>query len=185
SKGCPESLAVINNIIPGRGMEVHNFLRLRVCSFGSGTHTRLPGLALDKPNVYDFKTTYNQMYNGLLRKGTELCMQNGILHIWDRSKRIKLQSERFLNCKRLLDLILTCKESVDQVAEDLNSREQGTCQLVHMANVDIQGVATQGLLACELCQDLRHTEDMENEMQLLQEFQEKGQRPGPETAVLR
>uniref|UniRef100_G1Q9B7 RNA polymerase II subunit A C-terminal domain phosphatase SSU72 n=1 Tax=Myotis lucifugus TaxID=59463 RepID=G1Q9B7_MYOLU len=120
----PAQVAVICKSPPGRGTEVHNFLRLRVWSFGSGTHTRLPGLALDKPNVYDFKTTYYQMYNGLLRKDKELCMQNGILHMWDRSKRIKLQSERFLNCKRLLDLILTC----------------------------------------ELCQDLRHTEDMENEM---------------------
>lgn len=44
-------------LAPGQGMEGHSALRLKVWSFGSGTHAKLPGLALDKPAVYDFKTT--------------------------------------------------------------------------------------------------------------------------------
>lgn len=47
-----------------RGFEVR--------SFGTGTHVKLPGPAPDKPNVYDFKTTYEQMYNDLVRKDKEL-----------------------------------------------------------------------------------------------------------------
>ena len=43
-----------------------------VRSFETGTHVKLPGPAPDKPNVYDFKTTYDQMYNDLLRKDKEL-----------------------------------------------------------------------------------------------------------------
>lgn len=43
-----------------------------VRSFGTGTHVKLPGPAPDKPNVYDFKTTYEQMYNDLLKKDKEL-----------------------------------------------------------------------------------------------------------------
>lgn len=41
-------------------------------SFGTGTHVKLPGPSPDKPNVYDFKTTYEQMYNDLVRKDKEL-----------------------------------------------------------------------------------------------------------------
>nr|XP_020011146.1 RNA polymerase II subunit A C-terminal domain phosphatase SSU72-like [Castor canadensis] len=108
--------------------------------------------------------------------------QNGILHMLDRNKRIKPRPERFQNCKDLFDLILTCEERVyDQVVEDLNSREQETCQPVHVVNVDIQDnheEATLGaFLICELCQCIQHTEDMENEIdELLQEFEEKSGR---------
>ncbi|XP_040327438.1 RNA polymerase II subunit A C-terminal domain phosphatase SSU72 [Herpailurus yagouaroundi] len=153
-----------------------------VRSFGTGTHVKLPGPAPDKPNVYDFKTTYDQMYNDLLRKDKELYTQNGILHMLDRNKRIKPRPERFQNCRDLFDLILTCEERVyDQVVEDLNSREQETCQPVHVINVDIQDnheEATLGaFLICELCQCIQHTEDMENEIdELLQEFEEKSGR---------
>ncbi|XP_026718750.1 RNA polymerase II subunit A C-terminal domain phosphatase SSU72 [Athene cunicularia] len=153
-----------------------------VRSFGTGTHVKLPGPAPDKPNVYDFKTTYDQMYNDLLRKDKELYTQNGILHMLDRNKRIKPRPERFQNCKDVFDLILTCEERVyDQVVEDLNSREQETCQPVHVINVDIQDnheEATLGaFLICELCQCIQHTEDMENEIdELLQEFEEKSGR---------
>ncbi|KAG8505516.1 RNA polymerase II subunit A C-terminal domain phosphatase SSU72, partial [Galemys pyrenaicus] len=290
----PLRVAVVCSSNQNRSMEAHNILSKRgfsVRSFGTGTHVKLPGPAPDKPNVYDFKTTYDQMYNDLLRKDKELypsglsqawpcgvpglqagqsaqpllCQQldqpagagaewsgppgcggrpapsytqNGILHMLDRNKRIKPRPERFQSCKDLFDLILTCEERVyDQVVEgecpragrlagalgaapsttlgglarararlpwaesvraaeasaslrlarpvrspaDLNSREQETCQPVHVINVDIQDnheEATLGaFLICELCQCIQHTEDMENEIEeLLQEFEEKSGR---------
>uniref|UniRef100_A0A8B9N5V6 RNA polymerase II subunit A C-terminal domain phosphatase SSU72 n=5 Tax=Neoaves TaxID=3078114 RepID=A0A8B9N5V6_9AVES len=156
----PLRVAVVCSSNQNRSMEAHNILSKRgfsVRSFGTGTHVKLPGPAPDKPNVYDFKTTYDQMYNDLLRKDKELYTQNGILHMLDRNKRIKPRPERFQNCKDVFDLILTCEERVyDQVVEDLNSREQETCQPVHVINVDIQDnheEATLGaFLICELCQ---------------------------------
>ncbi|EDL15025.1 Ssu72 RNA polymerase II CTD phosphatase homolog (yeast), isoform CRA_a, partial [Mus musculus] len=156
----PLRVAVVCSSNQNRSMEAHNILSKRgfsVRSFGTGTHVKLPGPAPDKPNVYDFKTTYDQMYNDLLRKDKELYTQNGILHMLDRNKRIKPRPERFQNCTDLFDLILTCEERVyDQVVEDLNSREQETCQPVHVVNVDIQDnheEATLGaFLICELCQ---------------------------------
>ncbi|CAD7673226.1 unnamed protein product [Nyctereutes procyonoides] len=166
-------------------MEAHKILNKRgfsVRSFGTGTHVKLPGPAPDKPNVCVFKTTYDQMYNDLLRKDKELYTQNDILHMLDRNKRIKPRPERFQDCRDLFDLILTCEERVyDQVVEDLNSREQETCQPVPVINVDIQDnheEATLGaFLICELCQCIQHTEDMENEVdELLQEFEEKSGR---------
>uniref|UniRef100_A0A3P8Y9I8 RNA polymerase II subunit A C-terminal domain phosphatase SSU72 n=1 Tax=Esox lucius TaxID=8010 RepID=A0A3P8Y9I8_ESOLU len=154
-----------------------------VRSFGTGSHVKLPGPAPDKPNVYDFKTTYEQMYNDLVRKDKELYTQNGILHMLDRNKRIKSRPERFQSCKEQFDLVITCEERVyDQVLEDLSSREQETFTPVHVINVDIQDnheEATLGaFLICELCQCIQHTDDMENEMdELLQEFEDKSNRP--------
>lgn len=44
--------------------------------------------------------------------------QNGILHMLDRNKRIKLKPERFQNSKDKFDLVVTCEERVyDQVVE--------------------------------------------------------------------
>ena len=41
-------------------------------SFGSGTHVKLPGAQPNQPNVYDFSTTYDEMYKDLLGKDRNL-----------------------------------------------------------------------------------------------------------------
>lgn len=43
-----------------------------VKSFGTGTHVKLPGLAQDRPNVYEFSTTYDEMYKDLLNKDRQM-----------------------------------------------------------------------------------------------------------------
>uniref|UniRef100_I3KRS9 RNA polymerase II subunit A C-terminal domain phosphatase SSU72 n=1 Tax=Oreochromis niloticus TaxID=8128 RepID=I3KRS9_ORENI len=186
----PLRVAVVCSSNQNRSMEAHNILSKRgfdVRSFGTGSHVKLPGPAPDKPNVYDFKTTYEQMYNDLVRKDKELYTQNGILHMLDRNKRIKSKPERFQNCKDKFDLVITCEERVyDQVVEDLNSREQETLQPVHVINVDIQDnheEATDHICelfeeACACTGGIQHTDDMENEIdELLQEFEDKSNRP--------
>ncbi|XP_068956601.1 RNA polymerase II subunit A C-terminal domain phosphatase SSU72-like [Petaurus breviceps papuanus] len=176
----PLRVAVVCTSNQKQSMEMHNLLRkegFSIRSFGTGPHVRLPEPSPDKPSIYDFTTTYD-----FLRKDKDLCIQNGILHMLNRNKRIKPQAERLQNCKNLFDLMLTCEERVyDQTVEDLNSSEQETCQPVHVINVDMQDnheEATLGaFLICELCQLSQHIEDMENEIdELLHEFQEKSSR---------
>jgi RNA polymerase II subunit A C-terminal domain phosphatase SSU72 len=43
-----------------------------VRSFGTGNQVKLPGATLDRPNIYDFNTTYDEMYRDLMRKDPEL-----------------------------------------------------------------------------------------------------------------
>lgn len=46
----------------------------RVNSFGSGNQVKLPGPAPDKPNIYDFNTTYEEMYRDLVLKDKNLYL---------------------------------------------------------------------------------------------------------------
>ncbi|KAM7044504.1 RNA polymerase II subunit A C-terminal domain phosphatase SSU72-like [Molossus nigricans] len=179
-------LAVVCSSNQNRSMEAHSILKKRgfsVRSFGTGSYVKLPGPSPDEPNVYDFQTTYEQMYEDLVQKDKDLYTQNGILHMLERNKRIKPRPERFQNCQDVFDLILTCEERVyDQVVEDLNSREQVTCQPVHVINLDIQDDDDEAILGafllCELCQCILLIDDMEDELdELLQDFEEKCGRP--------
>lgn len=178
-------IAVICSSNQNRSMEAHNFLSKKgfnVRSFGSGMHVKLPGLAPDRPNIYDFNTTYDEMYKDLLTKDSQLYTQNGILHMLDRNRRIKPRPERFQSCKEHFDIIVTCEERVyDQVVEDLESREKFDPEPTHVINIDIQDnheEATIGaFMICDLCTLLAQSEDLDNDVdELLQEFESRCQR---------
>ncbi|KAM9061687.1 RNA polymerase II subunit A C-terminal domain phosphatase SSU72-like [Sarcophilus harrisii] len=181
----PLKVAVVCSSNQNRSMEAHRILKKRgfcVRSFGAGTSVRLPGPTPYQPNVYDFKTTYHQMYNDLLKKDEKLYTNNGVLNMLSRNKRIKPRPERFQNCRDEFDLIITCEERVyDKVIAHLNSRDQESLRPVHVINVDIEDNEEEatlgGFLICELCQSIQQMEDTETQIdKLLLKLEDKNDR---------
>ncbi|KAK0079568.1 hypothetical protein PV325_001073 [Microctonus aethiopoides] len=163
-----------------RSMEAHAFLSKKgfnVKSYGTGDKVKLPGSGPDRPNVYDFGTTYEEIYNDLLTKDKQLYTQMGLLHMLDRNRRIKSRPERFQLTKEKFDLLITCEERVyDQVIECMEARAPVDNQPVHLINIDIQDnheEATVGsFFICELVTMLANSNDLDNDIDsLLYEFE--------------
>lgn len=89
-----------------------------VSSFGSGDKVKLPGAAANRPNVYEFGTSYDVIYKDLLGKDRHLYTQNGLLHMLDRNRRIKTSPQRLQDCEQRFDVLVSCEERVyDQIVE--------------------------------------------------------------------
>lgn len=43
-----------------------------MASFGSGNQVKLPGPTVDKPNIFDFGVTYQEIYKDLVAKDKHL-----------------------------------------------------------------------------------------------------------------
>ncbi|KRT79507.1 hypothetical protein AMK59_7398 [Oryctes borbonicus] len=179
-------IAVICSSNMNRSMEAHAFLAKKgfyVKSFGTGDKVKLPGSAADKPNVYDFGISYDEIHTDLLNKDRALYTQNGLLHTLDRNRRIKSHPEKFQECYEKFDVLITCEERVyDQVLEYMENREPVDNSIVHVVNIDIQDnleEATIGaFLISDMCLMMAQSEDLDNDIEeVLHNFEEKCQRP--------
>jgi len=175
------SIAVVCSSNQNRSMEAHHLLSkkgYRTKSYGTGSCVKLPGVSVDKPNVYDFDTPYEKIAEDLRNKDMSFYTQNGLLNMLDRNKRIKGKPEKFQQCNEEFDLIVTCQERVfDQVLEYLNEREQVSMNLVHVVNVEIKDnheEATLGsFIIYDLVEKLSNTEDPASDIDAVIEFLEK------------
>ena len=162
-------IAVVCSSNQNRSMEAHAFLKKKdfdVHSFGSGSQVKLPGASMHQPNIYDFNTTYEEMYRDLASKDHQLYTGNGILRMLDRNRRIKPKPERFQDSPLLFDMIVTCEERVyDQVLEEFENRTVRLYKPVYVVNIDIldnHEAATLGAITInDFCQKVKDSADLD------------------------
>ncbi|BAF29272.1 uncharacterized protein [Oryza sativa Japonica Group] len=152
-----------------RSMEAHSLLGragLDVASYGTGTHVKLPGPSLHEPNVYDFGTPYNVIYDDLRRKDPDLYKRNGLLPMLKRNTSVKLAPQRWQDNAGdgLFDVIFSFEERVfDLIVDDMHNREQRMLKNALIINMDVKdnheeaGVGAK--LALDLCQKLEGADE--------------------------
>ena len=133
---------------------------------------KIPGKSEREPNSYPFGTTYDFIYDDLKTKDQELYTKNGMLHIMERNRRIKVGfslfmcfcknifqkgPEKFQECTKEFEIILTVEEKVyDQVLECFNSRDSVSETPVHVINMNVvdnpEDATIGAFLLCELAQ---------------------------------
>uniref|UniRef100_A0A7S1ESX4 RNA polymerase II subunit A C-terminal domain phosphatase SSU72 n=1 Tax=Timspurckia oligopyrenoides TaxID=708627 RepID=A0A7S1ESX4_9RHOD len=157
-----------------RSMAAHNAMIEsgfeNVWSYGTGSSVKLPGSAADKPNIYPFRTPYSQMYDELKSDNEARYIQNGVLRMLERNRKVKMGPERWQENFLPFDFVITFEERVfDAVLDDFaTNRDPLTFEPVYIINLEIkdthQEAASGATLAVQLAELLDAAEDVHNEI---------------------
>lgn len=148
-----------------------------VCSFGTNSQVKMPGPTADRPNTYSFGQSYEHIYSDLKGKDSNLYIQNGLLSMLERNKKIKSGPQRFQSSSNQFDVIFTCEERCfDIVCEDLREREIKMNMAVHVINFDIPDTPEDAAIGARMISQLAQLiDDKKGEgiEETIEEFQSK------------
>ncbi|EEQ82863.1 hypothetical protein NCER_100374 [Vairimorpha ceranae BRL01] len=106
-------IAVCCAMNQNRSMEAHKILKdagYKIDSYGTNQHIKIPGESLETPNIYQFGTSYKEIYKDLIYKNASFYEKIGILKMLERNMAIKDSAEYFFNKDTYHDLIITSEE---------------------------------------------------------------------------
>ena len=128
-----------------RSMQAHSVLMKQgfdVQSYGTNDTIKLPGETLDRPNVYMFGQTYEEIHKDLCLKNERYYRESGILYLLERNMGIKSAPENFFARKEMFDLLVTCDEKVFiRVCEQDTYGTNRRLERVPVVNFDIKDTA--------------------------------------------
>ncbi|KAJ2538174.1 RNA polymerase II subunit A C-terminal domain phosphatase, partial [Coemansia sp. RSA 1933] len=141
-----------------RSMEAHYQLKKQgynIRSYGTGSQVRLPGPTATKPNIYNFGTPYDKIYNELKGQDKQLYTRNGLLGMLDRNRTVKQAPQQFQKEPASYDIIFTCEERVfDAVCQELLDRSGMQSKPVHVVNIEIEDNNKESLVGAKTILEL-------------------------------
>ncbi|BFU20815.1 RNA polymerase II subunit A, putative [Entamoeba histolytica HM-3:IMSS] len=136
-----ESIAVICRSNQNRSISAHCRLKqlgYNVSSFGTGVYTILPGAT--RNFGFQFGIPYKDIKNSLPKDeaSVEYYRKNKIYQMLDRNANLKSAPEKFQDCKKEFNIIITLDYSVFMdVLEYFDSRESSTGSLCYVFNLTV------------------------------------------------
>ncbi|CAD25444.2 SSU72 PROTEIN HOMOLOG [Encephalitozoon cuniculi GB-M1] len=145
-------LAVTCAMNQNRSMQTHDLLAKKgipVKSFGTNPVIKLPGETMDKPNVYNFGVTYQQIYDDLCMKNEDHYRESGILYLLERNMGVKERPENFFQRSEDFDLVITCEERVFTSIFEYYADAPSCTQCFFMVNFDIRDTPSDAIAGAQ------------------------------------
>ncbi|WEL38839.1 CTD phosphatase SSU72 [Encephalitozoon hellem] len=145
-------LAVSCAMNQNRSMQTHDLFMKKgipIKSFGTNPVIKLPGETVEKPNVYSFDNTYQQIYDDLCMKNEDYYRESGILYLLERNMRVKEKPENFFQRDEDFDLVITCEERVFTSIFEHYVDSPSCTRFFFMVNFDIKDTPSDAITGAQ------------------------------------